>query len=178
LQLQIKQKIFINLPTDLTYIQITTLMKNKYICIFILLFCALPNVVFSQLFVFADRPTARYSVGDTIFFIAQSNFDTSATFTIKSAINADLPPLSMGTCRVRNGYAFITYVAKSAGFVQCAVTQKGQTNYAGAAIAPFSIQPTEPEAGAFDAFWAGQKPMPSNILLMSGYPMGKGLTAI
>jgi cephalosporin-C deacetylase len=132
-------------------------MKNKYLLSLIFTVILLPTIVFAQLYVFTDRPTGRYEIGDTIFFIAKSPFDTAAIFSIKYGITSDLPPLSTGNCQVKNGYAFISYVAKSVGFVQCAVTQKGQTNYAGAAIDPFSIQPMEPEVADFDAFWTAQK---------------------
>ncbi|MDZ7880690.1 MAG: acetylxylan esterase [Saprospiraceae bacterium] len=116
-----------------------------------------PNLVFSQLFVSTDQPTGRYTVGDTIFFIVKSDIDTIATFSIKYGITSDLPSLSTGTCQVKNGYGFITYIPESVGFVQCVVTQNGQTNYGGAAIDPFLIQPTESEPADFDSFWAAQK---------------------
>jgi cephalosporin-C deacetylase-like acetyl esterase len=132
-------------------------MKNKYIFHLIISFLFVPCFVFAQLFVYTDRQAGKYTIGDTIFFIAKSPFDTAATFSIRYGITSELPPLSIGNCEVKNGYAIIKYVAKSVGFVQCVVTQKGQTNYAGAAIDPFSIEPAEPEVADFDAFWTAQK---------------------
>jgi cephalosporin-C deacetylase len=153
-------------------------MKNKYLFSFIFSLFLLPNLAFSQpeISVFTDHPTGRYTVGDTIFFIAKSNIDTTATFSIRYGITTELPPLSTGICEVKNGYAFIAYAAKSAGFVQCVVTQKGQSNYAGAAIDAFSLQPMEPESVDFDGFWTAQKtllaavPMNVNVRPRDTFP--------
>ncbi len=116
-----------------------------------------PIILNAQLSVITDHSTGRYAVGDTAYFIVHSSTDSAATYVIKYAIGSDLPPIRTGNVKLIGGYAFISYVATTAGFVHCSVTQNGQNTYTGAAFDLFKIQPIEPEVANFDAFWIAQK---------------------
>jgi cephalosporin-C deacetylase len=96
-------------------------------------------------------------VGDSAFFVVQSNSDSLVSYSFKYDIGSGLPPITTGQFRIRNGYAFIPYVAREAGFVHCSVNQDSQSLYIGAAFDPFNIKPTEPEIADFDAYWSAQK---------------------
>jgi cephalosporin-C deacetylase len=132
-------------------------MKNNCYRQLFFIFFFLPLALKAQLFVKPDLPTAKYRVGDTAFFIVQSDTNNVGTYSLKFGIGSDLPPIRSGAVNFNGGYAFIAYVAPTAGTVHCIVTQNGQTNFAGAVFEPFKIQPMEPEADGFDAFWTAQK---------------------
>jgi cephalosporin-C deacetylase len=132
-------------------------------------FILLPNFLFAQIIVKADRPTAKYNVGETATFIVRQAGDGPATYSIKYANSSNLPPLSTGTFQVSGGVGYINYTATEAGFVHCVVSQYGNSNYCAAAFSPYAIQPSEAEPSDFDAYWSAQKaalatvPMSPNV---------------
>ncbi len=134
-----------------------TLMTVKFLLPFFFSLVGVPTILSAQLSIKTDRPSGRYAVGDTAFFVVQSNSDSLVSFALKYDIGSELPPLSTGQFRIKNRYAFIPYVAKEAGFVHCSVVQDSQSLYVGAAFDPFKIMPIEPEITAFDSFWTAQK---------------------
>jgi cephalosporin-C deacetylase len=143
--------------------------KNKHIFTIIGALFLLPKLLFSQLTVKTDRPTAKYALGETATFVVTRANDGEANFSIKYAQSSDLPALRTGTVQISGGTGFISYNATETGFVHCVVTQNGQTQYAGAAFDPFKIQPIEAEPVAFDKYWNEQKaalaavPMSPNV---------------
>jgi cephalosporin-C deacetylase len=134
-----------------------SIKKNRQLTAFISAFIFLPSLLFAQLTVKTDRPTAKYALGETATFIVTQANDGPANYSIKYAQSSDLPALRTGTVQISGGKGYISYNATEAGFVHCVVTQFGQTNYAGAAFDPFKIQPIEEEPVAFDAYWNTQK---------------------
>jgi cephalosporin-C deacetylase len=139
------------------------LTDNKPLSALAWVFLAMPSILFAQMTVKADRPTAKYTIGETATFVIRQAGDGNATYSIKYANSSNLAPLSTGTVQVSGGVGYVNYTATEAGFVHCVVTQYGNSTYGGAAISPYSIQPVE--ASDFDAYWSAQKAALSGVPL-------------
>jgi cephalosporin-C deacetylase len=138
-------------------LQMSKLIITKPLPFLAWVFILLPSFVIAQITVKADRPTAKYNVGETATFVVRQAGDGPATYSIKYANSSSLAPLSTGTFQVSGGVGYVNYRATEAGFVHCVVTQYGNSNYCGAAFSPYSIQPSEAEPNDFDAYWSAQK---------------------
>lgn len=131
-------------------------LHTKMPCIFILLLCLSLSQLQAQLNISADRPMANYQVNEQINFNVTSTTSGPATYEIRSAGRA--PVLTSGTIELTAGSTnTINYSSSDPNFVVCRITQFGQTAQAGAAIAPYDIQPYEDEPDDFDTFWDNEK---------------------
>jgi cephalosporin-C deacetylase len=128
-------------------------------------FILIPNFLFAQITVKADRPTAKYNVGETATFVIRQAVDGNASYSIKYANSSNLRPLSTGVVQISGGVGYVNYTATEVGFVHCIVGQFGNSSYGGAAFSPYSIQPLEAEPSDFDAYWSAQK------AALAGVPM-------
>ena len=146
------------------------LTNNPNLFALIWLFMLLPSLLLAQITVKAERPTAKYDLGETATFVVRQASDGTATYSIKYANSAHLPPLSTGTFQVSGGVGYVNYTATEAGFVHCIVTQYGNSSYCGAAFSPYAIQPVEAEPSDFDAYWAAQK------AALAGVPMSPNVS--
>ncbi len=125
------------------------------------LFCLLLTFVLSigvqaQVTVSTDRPSANYSVGETIIFKVHSTITGPLDYEIRYSDRSKV--LEKGKIDVIAGQdAEILISVENPCFIICKVNIFGNEAIAGASIDPFDLSPLEPEPVDFDAFWEGMK---------------------
>ncbi len=118
-----------------------------------------------RLTVAADRPTAVFSVGETVTFqikFTHKGAPVDAADLTWTITKDGIAPTNSGKLKLINGGASVDAKLAEPGFLQCRVTFRSPAGsnivaLGGAAIAPTEIKPSLPVPDDFDAFWAAQK---------------------
>ncbi|MBN2449601.1 MAG: acetylxylan esterase [Lentisphaeria bacterium] len=113
----------------------------------------------------ADRPEARYRVGETVVFSADLNVDGRPAQDLAlpyTLLLDDVATVDKGDLTFADGKAQVTGTFTKPSFLLLAVTlpegtAARRTVLAGAGCDPEELRPSMPKPGDFDAFWEAKK---------------------
>lgn len=138
---------------------------------------AIASVGFGQeLTVAPQKPSATYSVGDTVEWVveAKDNFSGQIPYNVRANGSK---VLASGKVEVSQGRGSVSYVAKEPGsllaeFITKNAEGKEVKAHGGAVVDPYKISKVENAPADFDAFWQKQiaelKKIPANPVLTPG----------
>ena len=132
------------------------LLENLKISLVFLLMLVPFYSLFAQAKISVERNTAIYEVGEWINFSLST--ETTGLINYSISYGQHNSSLYQGSIQAIAGEFYnIPFRSTEPGFIQCSIEQNNQTQFAVAAISPFSIQALEPEPLDFDFFWSSVK---------------------